>query len=105
MPTENPPVWFITGCSSGFGRELARLVLASGHRAVVTARDKARVADLVAGAAARGRGVALAGPRPGASVAAVAADAPVQGWTGPLLDLNDPPAICAWIASVAGLPS
>ena len=33
------PVWFITGCSTGFGRELARAVLARGWRAVVTARD------------------------------------------------------------------
>jgi NAD(P)-dependent dehydrogenase (short-subunit alcohol dehydrogenase family) len=40
------PVWFITGCSSGFGHELAKLVLARGLRAVVTARDKTRVAEL-----------------------------------------------------------
>jgi NAD(P)-dependent dehydrogenase (short-subunit alcohol dehydrogenase family) len=40
-------VWFITGCSTGFGRDLARLVLERGWRAVVTARDAARVADLV----------------------------------------------------------
>ena len=31
------PVWFITGCSTGFGRELAELVLARGWKAVVTA--------------------------------------------------------------------
>jgi len=31
-------VWFITGCSTGFGRDLARHVLACGYRAVVTAR-------------------------------------------------------------------
>jgi NAD(P)-dependent dehydrogenase (short-subunit alcohol dehydrogenase family) len=31
-------VWFITGCSTGFGRDLARYVLESGYRAVVTAR-------------------------------------------------------------------
>ena len=43
------PVWFITGCSTGFGRDLARLVLDRGWRAVVTARDADRVADLVAG--------------------------------------------------------
>ena len=42
------PVWFITGCSTGFGRELARLVLERGWRAVVTARGVERVADLVA---------------------------------------------------------
>ena len=43
------PVWFITGCSTGFGRDLARLVLARGWRAVVTARDKSRVVDLTEG--------------------------------------------------------
>ena len=40
------PVWLITGCSTGFGRELAKLVLERGWRAVVTARDAAKVADL-----------------------------------------------------------
>ena len=49
MTSQAPPVWLITGCSSGFGRELAKLVLARGWRAVVTARDKAHVADLVRG--------------------------------------------------------
>ncbi|MBE1493065.1 NAD(P)-dependent dehydrogenase (short-subunit alcohol dehydrogenase family) [Amycolatopsis lexingtonensis] len=46
MP-ENP-VWFITGCSSGLGRALAEAVLNRGRPAVVTARDPASVADLVA---------------------------------------------------------
>ncbi|MGX7704361.1 oxidoreductase [Methylobacterium sp. Gmos1] len=50
MTQTSTPVWLITGCSTGFGRELARLVLARGWRAVVTARDAARVADLAAGA-------------------------------------------------------
>ncbi|MGA1802780.1 oxidoreductase [Rhizobium sp. HT1-10] len=49
MSDTSTPVWFITGCSTGFGRELAKLVLERGWRAVVTARDKARVADLVEG--------------------------------------------------------
>ena len=53
------PVWFITGCSTGFGKELATLVLAQGGRAVVTARDKSRVADLVRGAEDRGLALAL----------------------------------------------
>ncbi|MGD1031779.1 MAG: oxidoreductase [Opitutaceae bacterium] len=35
------PVWLITGCSTGFGRELAKQVLERGHRTVVTARDPA----------------------------------------------------------------
>ena len=54
MTTEETPVWFITGCSTGFGRELAQQVVARGWRAVVTARDKARVAGLVDGAGDRG---------------------------------------------------
>jgi NAD(P)-dependent dehydrogenase (short-subunit alcohol dehydrogenase family) len=53
MASEPSPVWFITGCSSGFGHELARLVLARGWRAVVTARDKARVSGLMSGAGDR----------------------------------------------------
>lgn len=43
------PVWFITGCSTGFGRDLARLVLDRGWHAVVTARGRERVADLIEG--------------------------------------------------------
>ena len=49
MMNRDKPVWLITGCSTGFGRELATLVLARGWRAVVTARDPAAVADIVAG--------------------------------------------------------
>ncbi|HCE44908.1 MAG TPA: short-chain dehydrogenase/reductase [Lentisphaeria bacterium] len=40
------PVWFITGCSTGFGRELAKHVLELGYRAVVTARNPDDVKDL-----------------------------------------------------------
>ncbi|MEO6848617.1 MAG: oxidoreductase [Chthoniobacterales bacterium] len=39
------PVWFITGCSTGFGRELATHVLKCGYRAVVTARNPAEVQE------------------------------------------------------------
>jgi NAD(P)-dependent dehydrogenase (short-subunit alcohol dehydrogenase family) len=49
MPSQDKPVWFITGCSTGFGRELARHALERGYRAVVTARNPATVADLAAG--------------------------------------------------------
>jgi NAD(P)-dependent dehydrogenase (short-subunit alcohol dehydrogenase family) len=48
MASQDTPVWLITGCSTGFGRDLAHAVLARGWRAVVTARDAARVADLAA---------------------------------------------------------
>jgi NAD(P)-dependent dehydrogenase (short-subunit alcohol dehydrogenase family) len=40
-------VWFITGCSTGFGRELAKELLNTGHRVAVTARDVDKVRDLV----------------------------------------------------------
>jgi NAD(P)-dependent dehydrogenase (short-subunit alcohol dehydrogenase family) len=43
------PVWFITGCSTGFGRELSVILLKRGYCVVVTARDKAKVEDIVAG--------------------------------------------------------
>ena len=49
MSQKNALTWFITGCSTGFGRELARVVVARGYRAAVTARDPKQVADLVAG--------------------------------------------------------
>ena len=41
------PVWFITGCSTGFGRELAKYVLELGYRTVITARHPDDVKDLV----------------------------------------------------------
>lgn len=42
------PVWLITGCSTGFGRELARQLLERGNRVVVTARNPESVTDLAA---------------------------------------------------------
>jgi NAD(P)-dependent dehydrogenase (short-subunit alcohol dehydrogenase family) len=42
------PVWFITGCSTGFGRELAKHVLERGYRTVITARNPDKVNDLAA---------------------------------------------------------
>lgn len=41
-------VWFITGCSTGFGRELAKEVLALGNQVAVAARNTADVQDIVA---------------------------------------------------------
>ena len=38
--------WFITGCSTGFGRALAEAVLADGHNAAITARQPEQLADL-----------------------------------------------------------
>ncbi|MGK2869658.1 MAG: oxidoreductase [Mycobacterium sp.] len=39
--------WLITGCSTGFGREIARAALEAGHSVVVTARRRETVADFV----------------------------------------------------------
>jgi len=38
-----PPVWFITGCSTGFGLELAKVAIEHGYRTVVTARDPSKL--------------------------------------------------------------
>jgi len=51
-------VWLITGCSTGFGRELATQVLKAGYKAAVTARNVADVKDIVS--AYPETGVALA---------------------------------------------
>ncbi|QLJ02629.1 oxidoreductase [Streptomyces sp. NEAU-sy36] len=59
MNSPDTPVWFITGCSSGLGRALARTVLEQGWRAVVTARDADQVADVVAGHEERALALAL----------------------------------------------
>jgi NAD(P)-dependent dehydrogenase (short-subunit alcohol dehydrogenase family) len=39
--------WFITGASTGFGRDLAAAVIAHGDRVAVTARDVGKVEDFV----------------------------------------------------------
>jgi len=49
MMNREDPVWLITGCSTGFGRELAKLALARGWRVVVTARDPAQAEDVAEG--------------------------------------------------------
>ncbi|GGH08512.1 oxidoreductase [Mucilaginibacter phyllosphaerae] len=41
-------VWFITGCSTGFGRELAKEVLAAGNKAAVASRNTENVKDIIA---------------------------------------------------------
>jgi NAD(P)-dependent dehydrogenase (short-subunit alcohol dehydrogenase family) len=46
-----PTTWLITGCSSGFGREIARAALARGDHVVATARRSEALTDLVAAGA------------------------------------------------------
>lgn len=40
-------VWFITGCSTGFGRHLATGALQAGNKVVVTARKPSDIQDIV----------------------------------------------------------
>ncbi|MBK8608764.1 MAG: oxidoreductase [Chitinophagaceae bacterium] len=42
-------VWFITGCSTGFGRNIATEALQQGNKVAVTARNPDDVKDLVTG--------------------------------------------------------
>jgi len=44
----NNAVWLITGCSTGFGRELSRVLLARGNSVVVTARNPATLDEFAA---------------------------------------------------------
>jgi NAD(P)-dependent dehydrogenase (short-subunit alcohol dehydrogenase family) len=73
MSEAGTPVWFISGCSTGFGRELAKLTLARGWPTVVTARDVAKVQDLVGSRDGRALALALDVTVPDQIAAAVAA--------------------------------
>ena len=48
-PSRETPVWLITGCSTGFGRHLARILVERGYRVAATARDPDAVADIARG--------------------------------------------------------
>ena len=65
-------VWFVTGTSSGLGRELVRAATTHGDRVVATARDTLALADQVALAPRRVRPVRLDVTDPGSIHAAVA---------------------------------
>ncbi|WP_321782825.1 SDR family NAD(P)-dependent oxidoreductase [Paraburkholderia sp. J94] len=65
-------MWFITGCSIGFGREFARAVLARGWRCVATARNQTALDDLAPEAGERLLKVALDVTDPAQIAAAVA---------------------------------
>ncbi|RTQ35179.1 SDR family NAD(P)-dependent oxidoreductase [Variovorax gossypii] len=65
--------WFITGAASGFGHAFAEHALAQGHNVVATARDAARLADLVALAPDRVLATPLDVDAAGAAEAAVQA--------------------------------
>ena len=58
----NPPfskpdkklTWLITGCSSGFGLSLTRIVQAGGHHVVATSRNPSRTPELVSEVESKG---------------------------------------------------
>jgi NAD(P)-dependent dehydrogenase (short-subunit alcohol dehydrogenase family) len=52
-------VWLITGCSTGFGREIARAALEQGARVAVTARRRDAIADICAEFRERALGIEL----------------------------------------------
>ncbi len=68
-----PKVWFITGCSSGFGRALAEAALAAGDSVVATARGPEVLAELVANASNRALALPLDVTEPQQVESAVAA--------------------------------
>jgi NAD(P)-dependent dehydrogenase (short-subunit alcohol dehydrogenase family) len=45
--TKRPGAWLVTGCSTGFGREIAVAALDRGHKVAVTARNPSAVRDIV----------------------------------------------------------
>lgn len=64
-------VWIITGCSTGFGRELAKEVLQNGDKVAVTARNPDDVNDIVANAGANAIALKLDVTKPDEIEAAV----------------------------------
>jgi NAD(P)-dependent dehydrogenase (short-subunit alcohol dehydrogenase family) len=48
MNEEQRSVWFVTGCSTGLGRALAKTLLRRGQQVAATARDPATIADIAA---------------------------------------------------------
>ena len=66
------PVWLITGCSTGLGREFARAALAHGFRVAATARNSRSIADLVDGREGEAIALKLDVTDPGAIAVAVA---------------------------------
>ncbi|WP_018343251.1 oxidoreductase [Cytophaga aurantiaca] len=64
-------VWFITGCSTGFGRALAEHVLSIGHNVVVTARNISDISNLIVGHESKALTLSLDVTKPDQITAAV----------------------------------
>jgi len=67
------PVWLVTGCSTGIGREIARAALESGAYVALTAREADRVQSLAEAYPGAGLALPLDVTRPEQIEAAVAA--------------------------------
>lgn len=65
MPSNTPKTWLITGASSGFGHAFACYAIQKGYNVVATARDPAKLQDLVAQAPDRVLAIKLDVTRPG----------------------------------------
>ena len=79
-----PRVWFITGCSTGFGRELAKQAIEHGYRTVVTARDPTTLAGYAA--AENALVLQLDVTKPEQVAAAIAATEERFGWVDVLVN-------------------
>lgn len=64
-------IWFITGCSTGFGRALAEHVLSIGQNVVVTARNISDISNLVVGNETKALALSLDVTKPDQIAAAV----------------------------------
>ena len=73
MTSITDTVWLITGCSTGFGREIALCALQQGARVAVTARRADAVADICAQYPDRALALALDITEPGQREAALQA--------------------------------
>jgi len=58
-PPDTALVWFVTGCSTGFGRAIASHALKHGYRVVATARNPEQIKELVAAYPDTGLALAL----------------------------------------------
>ena len=69
--TNESRVWFVTGSSTGFGRELVEEALAQGDRVVATARKPETLEDLTRQYPQTAKAIRLDVTKPGEAVAAV----------------------------------
>jgi NAD(P)-dependent dehydrogenase (short-subunit alcohol dehydrogenase family) len=84
-------VWLLTGSSRGLGRELAKAVLAAGHRLVGTACRSEDLGELVSQYGDLVRAVSLDVTDPTAARAAVAAALSVSTDVDGLVDFSETP--------------